>query len=777
MNGPLAGELSLHDGVTREALDPALAAALGASQAEAWPRPSPPDAGGAAMARAVFFTLDASGVTYEADLSTSRPLAAAGLGRADALRALAMVGRALAHLHRRGIVHGDVRPELVWTDASNAAALLVPSRASSPGATLRARMHPGGAALTAVGFAAPEVVAAYEVTPASDVFGLAAIVYATLTGYPPLGQVNLAGSPASPDGDLARAVDAALNQVPASRPSMEALSAALDRAAETATSTPTVGGAPYRGAGARISSAAEADHVRRQASDVSPVLVLVLIGGGFCAFVGAVLLVVAGWDVVGAWGRVLLLVGLAAAAWGAGELAGKYKLDTGVTVGRGLAGLFATVGVAYAFYLLDAPGRLALLMALTLGALGGGALAERRGAPLGGAVLLALGSQLVWTVGAQLSDMVNPHGGAGAVSAVAGAVSVVTLALTLWRGSALFATLAALDLAVFFAAFGAYLRTGAVMGPSMYALAVAVAYGAIALVFTARKQDGPATPLALGATLSSGLSALLGLVVMSDHWETHGVVGAAWPFAVTAVAFAASRAPGPLGMFGAMTFAALLGLSPTAEAMIRDEQGFMALALGVGAATLCAALFVPSLRREDDARVEAVLLGLFGVMAAPCLRLLQSLDHRGEGWPADGDGVRWVTMAAVSAGLVALSYAATSRVSRGRYRMLEIAALAQLYGFLTLQTLILPQALGPAELALASSAALLTLGWVTRRAAVLVLSAVALTVNVWIQYFVRLEHVFPLSVRLVGFGVGLLVGGVLYEQQVRHRLSALRDWH
>ena len=52
----------------------------------------------------------------------------------------------------------------------------------------------------------------------------------------------------------------------------------------------------------------------------------------------------------------------------------------------------------------------------------------------------------------------------------------------------------------------------------------------------------------------------------------------------------------------------------------------------------------------------------------------------------------------------------------------------------------------------------------------------ALVVDGWIQYFERLAGMFPVSVRLVGFGVGLLVGGVLYEQQVRHRLSRLRDW-
>jgi hypothetical protein len=58
----------------------------------------------------------------------------------------------------------------------------------------------------------------------------------------------------------------------------------------------------------------------------------------------------------------------------------------------------------------------------------------------------------------------------------------------------------------------------------------------------------------------------------------------------------------------------------------------------------------------------------------------------------------------------------------------------------------------------------------------MVVAAAWVIVNLWVQYFVRLEEVLPLSVRLVGFGVGLLVGGVLYEQEVRHRLSKPKDW-
>ena len=63
-----------------------------------------------------------------------------------------------------------------------------------------------------------------------------------------------------------------------------------------------------------------------------------------------------------------------------------------------------------------------------------------------------------------------------------------------------------------------------------------------------------------------------------------------------------------------------------------------------------------------------------------------------------------------------------------------------------------------------------------RRAALVVLVAAALILNLWIQYFVRLWDVFPASLLVVGFGVALLVGGVYYERRLRHLLPGLSEW-
>lgn len=777
MSGPFDGALTLADGVTREALPPALAAALATAQTHAWTRPADAPADPAQAARAAFFTFDpGAGVTYEADLAALRSWEAAALPRAEALAALARAGRCLAHLHARGVVHGDLRAEMLWIGEGGAVTLLVPAFASAPGAVLRARLHPGGAAGAAVGFAAPEAVAAYEATPAADVYGLAAAVYAALTGYAPLGQVNLKAHAAGAMGVLAASVEAALNQTPAQRPTMEALTAAI-----TASASDAPADAPQAAYRARPSdqwSAAEAAAVRARATEMSPVLMLVLIFGGVCAFAGAVLLVVAGWDVVGEYGRVALLGGLAALSWGAGALAARRGLDTGATVGRGLGCVFATVALAYTFSLLHEPGRLALLVGLTLAALGGGLAAERRGAPLGGSVLLGLGTQLIWSVGAQVIHMTDLSDGPGTVAALSAAVAAPTFALALWRRSGPFAALAALDCAVLSATLGEHLKTGAVMGPPVYALAVAAGYALLAVSAVWREARAAALPVGIGAVVAAVVSAVAGLWVLGEHWETHGLYGAAWPFAVAAAAAVLVRVAAPVGTMAAITAGAIVALAPTVEALMREELAFTLVAVGVGALVLLAALLRPELREDGDARTEGVLAGLFGVMAAADVGVLRAIGESsgGGGWLA-GRAAAWAVMGGASAGLLALSYAVTARVGRARHRLLEAGALGQLYALLTLQVMATRDELGPAALALGSSAALLALGAATRRAAVLVLSAAALIFNLWVQYFVRLEDVFPLSVRLVGFGVGLLVGGVLYEQQVRHRLSLLRDWN
>lgn len=767
MNTPFGGTVRHEGSATREALPPALASALAAAFTRAHPAAeglSDDDA------RVVSFDLDGGDITYAADLSSASPWEAAGLPHGEALGQLARVGRTLAALHARGVVHGDVRPELLAVDWKKRVALLTPARASAPGAVLRARLHPGGAGPGAVAWASPEVIAGADATPASDVYGLAAVAYATLTGAAPAGQVNLQHHAAGRHGDLARAIAAALDASPAARPAMDALAAALDRAAAVAAAGADAAGAPYRGAAPTDGPAAP------PARETSPVLLLTLLGGGLITFVGAVMLVSIGWEVAGALGRVALLAAMSAGAWGLGAVARRYDVEVGVVVARAASGIFATVAVAFAFSQLDEPGRLALLCGLTVAAFAGGAVVERRGAPVGGAVLVGLGTQLLWAVGAQVIHMGDGLHGDGPVALLAGVVAAVTCGVALHRRSTALTAVAALDAAAFAAALGAYLHTGSVMGPPGYALAVAAGYAVLAAAAARRGPDTIAWPFALAAGVASLASAALGVDVMGDRADAYRTVGALWPYGVALAAVPLARGATPLGLTARFVAGVLVVTAPTVEALVRETFFTTLVAAVMGAAVLGASLTAPWLRRGSDARPEWILAGLFGMLCTPDLRLAGVIARRE--YAEGGDPARWwALVAAVAVGLVVTGRAVTGRVGRANHRLLEGAGALSLLGGLTLQVLSTREPAGPALAALGVSGALAAYGFAARRAVPLLAGAGAFVVHAWVQYFVRLADVLPTSIRLVGFGVGLLAGGVLYEQQLRPRAAALRDWN
>lgn len=56
------------------------------------------------------------------------------------------------------------------------------------------------------------------------------------------------------------------------------------------------------------------------------------------------------------------------------------------------------------------------------------------------------------------------------------------------------------------------------------------------------------------------------------------------------------------------------------------------------------------------------------------------------------------------------------------------------------------------------------------------LASGALLLDLWIQYFQKLRETFPTAVLVIGFGIGLLVAGVIYERKIRHVLPKLKEW-
>jgi WD40 repeat protein/class 3 adenylate cyclase len=104
-----------------------------------------------------------------------------GLPLSSVLRWAAQAAEALSVLHRHGVVHGDVKPANLILDREGRVVLVDLGSSSVPDGT--------GPGAGTPGFRAPEVSAGSVPTPASDVYSLAASVFALLTGGPPTGAV------------------------------------------------------------------------------------------------------------------------------------------------------------------------------------------------------------------------------------------------------------------------------------------------------------------------------------------------------------------------------------------------------------------------------------------------------------------------------------------------------------------------------------------------------------------------------------------------------------
>jgi hypothetical protein len=136
-----------------------------------------------------------------------------------------------------------------------------------------------------------------------------------------------------------------------------------------------------------------------------------------------------------------------------------------------------------------------------------------------------------------------------------------------------------------------------------------------------------------------------------------------------------------------------------------------------------------------------------------------------------------VALVGVSALLVGCGYAFGKAAAKKEvYRLLEFAGLAQFFGAFTVASAIRYDDWFYAASCIGAGAAVLALGVGTRRATLAVLASVALVANLSIQYFAKLRNVLPISILVIGFGLALLVGGVLYERRVHRLLPRMREW-
>jgi len=142
----------------------------------------------------------------------------------------AQLGRGLDELHRRGVLHRDVKPSNVLLDETGVAALSDFGLARAVDST---RLTAEGQILGTPHYLAPELIEGLEASEASDIYALGCVLYECLAGEPPfagrgiaaVGFAHLAEPP--PDvrerrpeisADLARALLAALEKEAGARP-------------------------------------------------------------------------------------------------------------------------------------------------------------------------------------------------------------------------------------------------------------------------------------------------------------------------------------------------------------------------------------------------------------------------------------------------------------------------------------------------------------------------------------------------------------------------------
>src|SRR5204863_5834329 len=98
------------------------------------------------------------------------------------LRSVREVADALGYVHRRGIVHRDVKPANILLDEDSGRALLADFGVAHVEGTADTSLTQPGVTIGTPGYMAPEQIAGGRVDGRADLYSLAAVAFEALTG-------------------------------------------------------------------------------------------------------------------------------------------------------------------------------------------------------------------------------------------------------------------------------------------------------------------------------------------------------------------------------------------------------------------------------------------------------------------------------------------------------------------------------------------------------------------------------------------------------------------
>ena len=139
------------------------------------------------------------------------------------------VSRALAAVHRAGVVHRDVKPGNILM-AEGGAKLTDFGIAVSDSTFVGDQPTAPGTLLATANYAAPEILAGHPAVDRSDIFALGVVLYELLAGHPPFAGVDRTRRPATLGGSVGPILAQCLSPYPDDRPSANALASDLNGA-------------------------------------------------------------------------------------------------------------------------------------------------------------------------------------------------------------------------------------------------------------------------------------------------------------------------------------------------------------------------------------------------------------------------------------------------------------------------------------------------------------------------------------------------------------------